>query len=144
MGARGRKSAAALTTIGGGGVAVTRRPEPPACLGDGAAAEWRRIVNALPADWIAPGALPLLEAYCGLALSQRRTLSALRLLEEGDGEFDVEEWRRLQRQAGELSGRVASLATRLRLTPQSRYLPRGAARAAGGHREGPAPWECDR
>ena len=139
MGARGRKSTAELTAIGGAGVVLTRRPEPPAHLGEDAAEVWRRTVNGLPADWLSPGSLPLLEALCGLTISQRRTLSALQRLEEGDGkEFDVEEWRRLQQQAGELSGRVA---TRLRLTPLSRYMPRGAARAAGDNRELPAPWE---
>jgi len=151
MGARGRKSAAELTTISGSGLAITRRPEPPAYLSEDAAEIWRSIVNSLSADWISPGSLPLLEALCGLTISQRYALMALQRIEEGaDSEFDIEEWRGLQRQCGDLSARIAALATRLRLTPQSRYTPATAARRAQGapgagrrlyDRGSPAPWE---
>ncbi len=143
MGARGRKSGAELATIGPAGVAIQRRPEPPAHLGDEAAERWRAIVSTLPADWFSPGSLPLLEALCALAVSQRRTAEALEKLEAGDGEFDEDQWRRFQRQLGEMSSRISTLATRLRLTPQSRYMPRGAARAAGRHPGAAALWGGD-
>jgi hypothetical protein len=57
-----------------------------------------------------------------LKLSREYTIRALLRIEEGDDEFDHPNWEHLQKQPGEVSGRVATLATRLRLTPQSRPL----------------------
>ena len=141
MGKRGRKSSAELATVGPAGIALTRRPEPPAHLGDDAAEIWRATVNSLPADWFAAGALPLLEALCGLTVSQRYTIRALQVVERGGDDFDRADWGRLQKQLGEVSGRIATLATRLRLTPQSRYGPRAASTAASNVGDGPKPWE---
>ena len=120
MGARGRKSAAELSAISCDGIELHRRPEPPEHLGDNAAEIWRAIINSLPADWFSPGTLPLLEAMCSLAVSQRYTVRSLQVLERDGADFDRGEWERLQKQLGEVSGRIATLATRLRLTPQSR------------------------
>ncbi len=121
MGSRGRKSAAELATVGPGGLALARRPEPPAHLGDDAAEIWRSITNSLPADWFSAGTLPLLEALCGLTISQRNTIKALQRIEREGNDFERDEWERVIKQLGEISGRIATLATRLRLTPQSRY-----------------------
>ena len=138
MGSRGRKSAAELTTVGPGGIALMRRPEPPAHMADEASEVWREITGSQSADWFTPGTLPLLEALCGLAVSQRFTLRAVQVIERGGDDFDRDEWERLIKQLGELSGRIATLATRMRLTPQSRYTPATAARMGT---EGPKPWE---
>jgi hypothetical protein len=112
-------------------------------MSDEATAIWRAITNSLPADWFTPGTLPLLEALCGLTVSQRCTLKALRRIEDEDSDFQRESWEKLQRQVGEVSGRIATLATRLRLTPQSRYGPRAAATAGRLPPDGPPPWEWD-
>ena len=141
MGARGRKSAAELSAISSGGLEIHRRPEPPAHLGDEAVAIWRAVVNSLPADWFTPGTLPLLDALCGLTVSQRFTLRALQVVERGGDDFDRDEWERLLKQLGEISGRIATLATRMRLTPQSRYGARGADTAGRLPPDGPKPWE---
>jgi phage terminase small subunit len=109
MGTRGRKSSAELATVSPAGISLTRRPEPPAHLGDDAAEIWRATVNSLPADWFSPGTLPLLEAFCGLSVSQQLTLRALQRAERSVGnEFDIDEWATLQKQLGEISGRVAT------------------------------------
>ncbi len=113
---------------------MARRPQPPEHLGDDAVAIWRAVVNSLPGDWFSPGTLPLLAAFCALTVSQLYTLRALQAAERGDKEFDRESWERLQKQLGELSGRIATLATRMRLTPQSRY---GARAADTAGRSGP-------
>ena len=141
MGARGRKSAAELSAISCDGIEIHRRPEPPEHLGDNAAEIWRSITNSLPADWFTPGTLPLLEALCGLTVSQRYTLRSLQVLERGGDDFDQDEWEGLLKQLGEVSGRIATLATRMRLTPQSRYGPRAAATAGRLPPDGPKPWE---
>ncbi len=141
MGARGRKSSAELSTISASGLEVHRRPDPPEHMGEEAVAIWRAVVNSLPADWFTPGTLPLLDALCGLTVSQRFTLRALQVVERGGDDFDRDEWERLLKQLGEISGRIATLATRMRLTPQSRYGPRGAATAGRLPPDGPKPWE---
>ena len=138
MGARGRKSSAELSAISAGGLEIHRRPEPPVHLGMDAVAIWRAVVNSLPADWFSPGTLPLLAAFCALTVSRLYTLRALQAAERGDKEFDRESWERLQKQLGELSGRIATLATRMRLTPQSRY---GARAADTAGRSGPKLWD---
>ncbi len=141
MGKRGRKSAAELSAISGAGIELHRRPDPPEHMSDEATAIWRAVVNSLPADWFTSGTLPLLEAFCGLTISQRCTLKALQVAERGDDDFDRESWEKLQKQLGEVSGRIATLATRMRLTPQSRYGARGADTAARSVGDGPKPWE---
>jgi phage terminase small subunit len=141
MGARGRKSKAELSTISYDGLEIHRRPDPPDHMGDDAAEIWRAITNSLPADWFSPGTLPLLEALCGLTVSQRYTLRAVQGVERDGQDFDGDSWVNLLRQMGEISGRIATLATRLRLTPQSRYGARSADTAARNAGDGPKPRE---
>ncbi len=141
MGARGRKSSKELSTISSGGLEIHRRPDPPDHMGEDAVKVWRAVVNSLPADWFSPGTQPLLEAFCGLTVSQRNTIMALQRIEREANDFQRDEWGRVLKQLGEISGRIATLATRMRLTPQSRYGARGAdtaARSVGDFRK---PWE---
>jgi len=51
MAKRGRKSSASLSVISGNGIEVISRPDAPVDLTDEQAAEWRAIVNRMPADW---------------------------------------------------------------------------------------------
>ena len=138
---QGRKSAAELSTISAAGVAITKRPDAPVHLGESAAAVWRATVNSLPAEWVTPGSQPLLAAFCALTVSQGYTIRALQRIEQGDDDFVHPNWEHLQKQLGEVSGRIATLATRMRLTPQSRYGARSADTAARNESPGPAPWE---
>ena len=137
---RGRRSSAELAVIGPGGVETIRRPEPPVELGEHEAATWRRIVAAYPADRFDPGAQPVLAQLCRHVEAARKLAALIRAEEEGE-EFDLDAWQALLRAQDRESGRIAMLATRLRLTPQSRYVPHSAAaRAQSGH-DLPKPWE---
>ena len=107
-------------------------------LGEDAAEIWRSITNSLPADWFSAGTLPLLEALCGLTVSQRYTIRVLQRIEREGNNFERDEWERCLKQLGEVSGRIATLATRMRLTPQSRY---GARAADTAGRSGPKLWD---
>lgn len=141
MGARGRRSSAELTATGPGGIEVQRRIEAPADLTAEQAEVWRGIVNSHPADWFNPGSAPVLVALCRHVVAARRVAGWLARIEDDKAGFLEERWLRfLARQEAE-SKAVAALATRLRLTPQSRYTPHGAA--AGGRRSGTGrkPWE---
>ncbi len=145
MGTRGRKSANELATVSPAGVGLTRRPEPPAHLGDAAADIWRATTNSLPAEWFTPGTLPLLEAFCGLSVTQQLIIRNLQRVERSAGDdFDRYEWEALLKHLGEISGRVATLATRMRLTPQSRYGARAADTAARASCSATKLWEFEK
>jgi hypothetical protein len=51
MGARGPQSSAALAIVPVAELRGDARPEPPADLTEEQAAEWRAVVERLPADW---------------------------------------------------------------------------------------------
>lgn len=90
----------------------------------------------------APGSAAVLAALCRHTVAARRVGSWLARLEEGDKDLNVELWLKLLGPQERESAAVSSLATRLRLTPQSRYRPRAAATA--GSKPGadvPRPWE---
>jgi hypothetical protein len=98
-------------------------------------------VNANPADLIGTGSVPLLAQMCRHVVAARRVAGWLARIEGEDCELDAELWLRLLARQESESKIIAALATRLRLTPQSRYTPHGAATAARKQRTGPAPWE---
>jgi len=128
--------------IGGNGVATSRRIEAPLDLSDEQAEVWRSIVSAHAADWFGPGSAPVLAALCRHTVAARRVAGWLERLEATDGELDEDRWFRLLARQEAESKAVATLATRLRLTPQSRYTPHraaGTARREPG--DGPRPWE---
>lgn len=142
MGARGPKSSNELAAIGPTGIAITRRLDPPEDLTAEAAEVWRGIVNANPADLFSPGSAPLLAQLCRHTIAARRVAQSLARVETADGDFDDVRWFQLLARQEAESKVIAQLATRLRLTPQSRYTPHGAATAARKVRTGPAPWEA--
>lgn len=129
-----RKSTAALSITP---PAITGPAEPPADLTEDQAALWREVVESKPSDWFGPDSLPVLKEYVRAATTcDRLAVVVERALEEGsDGLPKLLEMR--DREAK----RVAVLATKLRLTQQSRYTPKAAGtadRKAGGAR----PWSA--
>lgn len=137
MEGRGRKSAASLTVVPAG---IPARMEPPQGLTESQVAMWREIVAGKPADWFAADNAPLLAEYVravdmcnalafqiGAALAGDPVEAALLL----KGYLDMRD---------KEAKRATSIATKLRLTQQSRYTPQAAAtadRKAGGAR----PWQ---
>ena len=53
----------------------------------------------------------------------------------------MQEYRAILRAHAYQSERIANLSTKLRLSPQSRYAPSSAKRAAAKTLEEPHPWE---
>lgn len=138
---RGRPSAAALTTPG---PAVERQERPDACysLPDEAAEVWRATLEALPADWIGSEALPVLAAYCRTTVALRRLGQLVHQMEaDRSGPLDLTDYTALLRAHGQQAQTLKTLATALRLTPQSRYKAEAAARRLGNHTTGKKPWE---
>ena len=141
MGSRGRKSAAEIAFISGVGITSTRRLSPPPDPTEEQAEVWRGIVNAHPGDWFGPGSAPVLAALCRHVTAGRRVAGWIARLEAAEDGLDEERWFKLLARQEAESKAVAALATRLRLTPQSRYTPHGAATAGRGTQDGPRPWE---
>jgi hypothetical protein len=141
MNQRGRKSAAALAVIPLG---QRQRPGPPKELTPSQAETWRSIVAGLPPEWFEK--VPeLLVAYC------RHVETANVIAREIDA-FDksalttatgIQRFNRLLSMGARESAVIAHLATKLRLTPQSRYTPHGAA-AAANRTPAVNPWEIVR
>ena len=126
MAQRGRKSAASLEIVAAKGntTEVVPRPEPPEGLTPDQVDVWLEIVNSLPADWIKPESQALLKHYCRHIVSGNRVAELIATLEQQPGPFDTDEYDKLLKMQ-EREGRAASsLATRLRITPQSYYDPK--------------------
>ena len=137
MKSRGRKSAASLTVVPLG--LGSRRPEPPAHLSTGQAATWRAIVGELPANWVTAGQEPLLVAYC-------QHCETAKFLSQWIASTDFQschpaELNLLLTMRARETAAASSLATRMRLTNQSRMHPRTAGRRTEGQPGGSRPWE---
>jgi phage terminase small subunit len=93
-------------------VVVPHEP-PPACLAPEEAAEWRRVVESLPARWFPGASFTLLELYCR-AVANARWL-AVQTDAHARGSPDWQKWHRLY---GLEVKQCVQLATRLRLHPR--------------------------
>jgi len=123
MGIRGRESSASLSVISSGGIETTVRPKPPSRLNSEQAAEWLIVVNGLSADWFRSEYLSQLEAYCRHAVASRKVAQLLADVESA-ATIDIEKYDRLLKMHERETRALSSLATRLRITPQSTYDPK--------------------
>lgn len=137
MNGPGRPSAASLAVAPVS--ALPERPEPPSHLTEDEARVWRDVVATKPADWFARDVQPVLEAYC-------QAVVMMRYLHSRWHSEKLDEVKAIKTLAGlvkDTSNLVAQLATKLRLTNQSRYTPQAAATAAK-RSSGLRPWETGR
>lgn len=138
MAAKGRKSGAALSIASSSVVTAIQRARPPADLSPEAAAEWRAIVNRLPAEWFPVETHPLLASYCRHIITSRRVADLIAACESRD-EFDVAEYERLLKMQERESRALAALGRGMRLTQQSTY----GNRKEKPSRPSKAPWEVE-
>lgn len=141
MAARGRKSTAALSVVAGN---FGSRPDPAPELTDEQAEIWRETVSSEAADFFGTAALrSMLADYC-------RHRASAKVVSEIIDTFKPE-WLKAAEGAKRYYGLLkmresetraaASLATKLRLTNQSRYTPQAAATASRNATKGYKPWE---
>jgi hypothetical protein len=137
------------------------RTAPPRELRPAECLIWNRIVARLPADWFTAENEPLLKELCRhIAFADelvvkldgfRQKITALdeqvmadgvddkhrlKLIDKLSNRFNV-----LLRMHGYQSERIGNLATKLRLTNQSRYQSQKAHDQAARTAPGPKPWE---
>jgi hypothetical protein len=144
MAQRGRKSAeslAAVTVIPG------QRPQPPAELTKEQGDEWKSIVATKPADWFSRDSQAILCELC------RNIVMARRIAEQVDAfpmdmlttEEGLDRYKTLSALVERHGRIIASLSTKLRCTPQSRYEAKVAGTAAKSSAAGASgaarPWE---
>jgi hypothetical protein len=97
-----------------------RRPDAPADLDDEQAAEWRAIVDRLPADWFLRETHGMLAAYCRHIVSSRRVAELVARAQESE-DLDIVVYDRLLKMQQRESLALATLATKMRISQQSTY-----------------------
>lgn len=137
MGARGRKSSAALAIVPGKRAEAVdpHRPAPPDDLTEAQANEWRAIVQRMPKDWFPRETHPLLAAYCRHAVSLR-FLSGVMAKIEAAKKFDMDDYERVAKLIGRETQLLASLATKMRLSQHATYDKKKSKGPST-----PRPWE---
>jgi hypothetical protein len=112
------------------------RLTPPPSLSADARAAFQEIVGSVEPEHFKPADVPLI---CRLAAAHLWASRAEDELERIGAVVDgkLSPWATLLEKQ---NGAIRSLSTALRLTPQSRYDARAAARSATVH-TGPVPWE---
>ena len=136
MGQRGPKSRSALSVVPAADIGVAKRPDPPNHLTDEQASVWVSVVDNLPADWFPTDVHGTLEQYCRHVVASRKVAQLINQF-EGDSSFEIDEYDRLLKMQEREGRALSSLATRLRITPQSRYQ----ARKDPGKGKVKKPWE---
>ena len=129
-----KPSSASLSVVP---VAAMTRMAPPRDLSDEESRLWREVVDSKPVEWFQPDSAPLLTEYVrAVVMSGQLDIQVKAALVGGE----TGELKALLDMRDKESKRVVSIATKLRLTQQSRYTPQAAAtankKAAGGR-----PWE---
>lgn len=135
MEGRGRKSTASLTVVPAG---LPSRLAPPEGLNEAQAALWREVVSGKPADWFAADNAPLLVEYVR-AVDAANTLEVMVAASfAGSGDVSLKDLLTMRDREAK---RAVSIATKLRLTQQSRYTPQAAATADRKAGDGKKPWQ---
>lgn len=143
MAKRGRKSIKAIETAV---VTLDQRPLPPSDLTIFQKKEWSAVVGRMPGDWFTRETHGLLTQYV------RHVENASRLAEKIDSfnldllltnETDMEVFEKLTKMMEREGRAMSSLATRLRITQQSRYNPASANVAAKKAGTVLKPWEFE-
>jgi hypothetical protein len=101
-------------------VRPAKRPKPPSDLTKEQATEWQFVVDRMPADWFPREMHGVLVQYCRHIIEARR-IGQLIAQMVGKKRFDLDQYEQLLRMQDKEGRSVSMLATRMRLTQQSRY-----------------------
>lgn len=130
-----RKSTASLSVVQ---VGVRTRMDAPADLTTDQATLWKSVVESKPVEWFGEDSAPLLKEYVRAACMADWLEGQVRdSMNAGDGNA----LKTFMQMRDMESKRVASMATKLRLTQQSRYTPKAADTANNKAAAGGKPWQ---
>jgi hypothetical protein len=135
MEGRGRKSSAALSVVAP--TSLPQRMEPPQGFTESQGALWREIVAGKPVDWFAADNAPLLAEYVRAVDMGNRLALEIEATLAGTADHSLKDLLRMRDMEAK---RATSIATKLRLTQQSRYTPQAAA-TADKNNSGGKPWQ---
>ena len=116
---------------------VGELPAPPEELTAAEARLWTETVESKPADWFGPDSFPLLKEYVRAAVMCDALAKQARSAVKAK---DATTIKLMLDMRDKEAKRVAGLATKLRLTQQSRYTPQ-AASTANRRANGRRPWQ---
>lgn len=139
MNTRGRKSAASLAVVSSN--VLPQRVEPPVGLSAAQSELWVQVVNTKPADWFGADSAPILVEFVRAVETCDLLADVIRTTMAGGDPREIEKILAVRDREAK---RAADLATKLRLTQQSRYTPQAAATANKNTKSGPKPWEIPR
>ena len=122
MGTRGPTSLKALQVVTADSPTLERveRPKPPAELDPEQSAEWRAVVDRMPADWFGRETFAMLAQYCRHTVAARR-VAQLIADHESSEDFSVVDYDRLLKMQEREGRAISSLATKMRISQQSAY-----------------------
>lgn len=118
-------------------------PEPIDGLTEAQQALWRDIVRTKPHDWFAPDSFPILAQYVRTITDtwvQARAIDNFNEAWLNDPE-GLDRYLELMKVRKATSAQMVSLATKMRLTQQSRYSDQSAHTAAKRAGAPKKPWE---
>lgn len=134
-----RKSTAALAVAP---VSIAERPKPPRRLRAAEKRIWKEVVARMPGNWFTAETLQVLRSYCIHCVRAEMMDRNLAIAEEeADGSVSAlleldQLWRASVREAN----LIYAAATKMRITPKSRYTEKTAATAIK-HAASKKPWE---
>ena len=98
---------------------------------------WSQVVDSKPADWFDADSRPVLKEYVRAAMTCDLLAEVVEHAFDGGDEDALKHALDMRDKEAR---RVANLATKLRLTQQSRYTPQSAA-TANKRAAGKRPWQ---
>lgn len=129
-----RKSSAGLSVAS---IGTLSRIKPPESLSDAEKALWSAVTATKPPEWFRADSAPLLTEYVrAVAMCDQLDLQVKAAIETGEPKV-IKDFLDMRDKE---SRRVTTLATKMRLTQQARYVPDKAAvhdRKAATHK----PWQ---
>lgn len=112
---------------------------PPSNLTKPQRALFNKVVESKPSSWFTDDNIPILEEYCRCMVTCRQLNKQV---DDAVRSKDLPVMKELLKLRDRESKRGTTLATKLRLTQQSKYTKGSAATAANKGGVGGAPWEA--
>lgn len=135
---RGRKSTAELSVVR---PLSTELPAPPDQFDDDQAQAWAEIVATKDPDWWDAGTFPLLEAYVKTIVEYRKVSKLVEGCHPVADATAFDQYDKIQKTQDRLASQLCRLATKMRLSQQSKYGARGAEGASNPSGNSGTPWQ---